>query len=271
MPYSGASDPSLPEAVRKLPPKRRRQWVAVWNDAYGRCQAEGGKDCEATAFRAANAVAFKERQYVESEAWGQYYRNWQMIKSDRAELSQAIHKELLDAYEIGLQDQVTNLGMDKTSAKLTNRAIQRRLKGEANRYAVSMHRTYNRELKRALRSLEAGGKLNTAEVNSWFASWQDRKAEQAAAQVELSGYNQATTEFAKRNASLLVGSARIGPSTAGEPLCAALLGRNPYQLEEMQAIRLPLHIGCVHSWSTKYDLANGAQPNTVWMGGTRRS
>lgn len=199
-----------------------------------------------------------------------FYRRWQMLRIDRQELARALHDELLDAYEIGLGDQLESLGLDRTKVELSNKAIQRRLKGEANRYATSMARTYNRELKRKLRMLESEGKLTEASVKSWFNARQDLKAEQAAAQVELSGYNQAATEFAKRNAKALTGVARIGPSVAGEPRCAALLSRNPYKLEEMQTIRLPLHFQCIHSWATKYEMAEGADPEALWMGGVKR-
>lgn len=50
MPYSGGSDPSLPSNVKKLPAKKRRQWVEVFNSVIGR----GGD--ESSAFRQANGV-----------------------------------------------------------------------------------------------------------------------------------------------------------------------------------------------------------------------
>lgn len=56
MPYSGASDAKLPNHVKKLPVKQRRQWVHVWDSTYKGCQAKDGEDCEGTAARAANGV-----------------------------------------------------------------------------------------------------------------------------------------------------------------------------------------------------------------------
>src|SRR3990167_2529388 len=53
MPYSGASDPSLPSNVKKMPAKRRRQWVSIFNSTMQSCT---GDDCEAKAFRIANGV-----------------------------------------------------------------------------------------------------------------------------------------------------------------------------------------------------------------------
>lgn len=49
-PYSGPGDPGLPAGVRKLPAKKRRQWVAVFNGAL-----EDGDD-EGEAFRKANGT-----------------------------------------------------------------------------------------------------------------------------------------------------------------------------------------------------------------------
>ena len=53
MPYSGVSDPNLPSNVKKMPSKRRRQWVSIFNRTMASCT---GDDCEAKAFRIANGV-----------------------------------------------------------------------------------------------------------------------------------------------------------------------------------------------------------------------
>jgi cation transport regulator ChaB len=56
MPYKlDGSD--APANVQKLPAKRRKQWVKIWNSAFARCQAQGGKNCEQVAFKMANGVA----------------------------------------------------------------------------------------------------------------------------------------------------------------------------------------------------------------------
>src|SRR6266700_4522127 len=56
MPYSGPSDPSLPSNVLKMPAKRRRQWIHVFNSAMA-----SGKP-EANAFAMANGVT-KRKDY----------------------------------------------------------------------------------------------------------------------------------------------------------------------------------------------------------------
>ncbi len=58
MPYSGPEDDRLPDHVKKMPAKKRRQWVGVWNSAYARCKDDGGATdkCEGKAFRQANGV-----------------------------------------------------------------------------------------------------------------------------------------------------------------------------------------------------------------------
>jgi hypothetical protein len=62
MPYSGADDPNLPENVKKMPAKKRRQWVDIFNSVYKSCIDGGGtnKTCEPSAFAQANGVLKKE-------------------------------------------------------------------------------------------------------------------------------------------------------------------------------------------------------------------
>lgn len=57
MPYSSVED--LPAAVKKLPDKRQRQFMHVWNSAYTSCQEKGSGDCEARAFKQAWSVVHK--------------------------------------------------------------------------------------------------------------------------------------------------------------------------------------------------------------------
>jgi len=64
MPYSGPADPGLPANVKKMPEKKRRQWVAIFNATMKRCQqgklppapGGGGGDCESRAFAIANGT-----------------------------------------------------------------------------------------------------------------------------------------------------------------------------------------------------------------------
>jgi hypothetical protein len=55
MPYKlDGSD--APANVQKLPAKKRRQWIRIWNSVFQRCQDSGGKNCDQTAFAQANGV-----------------------------------------------------------------------------------------------------------------------------------------------------------------------------------------------------------------------
>lgn len=59
MPYRlDGSD--APANVQKLPAKKRRMWIRIWNSAFARCQSAPnglpGKDCESSAFAQANGV-----------------------------------------------------------------------------------------------------------------------------------------------------------------------------------------------------------------------
>lgn len=57
-PYSGSDDPDLPSNVRKMDPKRRRQWVHVFNSSLSLHSDEG------RAFAEANSVAKKEANHT---------------------------------------------------------------------------------------------------------------------------------------------------------------------------------------------------------------
>ena len=81
MPYSGADDENLPDYVKKLSEKRKRQWVEIFNSAYEHCmEKENDKDgCEESAFRQANGVVFGEermRKIKNVESWDGSASRW---------------------------------------------------------------------------------------------------------------------------------------------------------------------------------------------------
>lgn len=50
MPYSGASDPKLPDRIKKMSASKRKKWATVWNSSYSEHKDEG------RAFAAANSA-----------------------------------------------------------------------------------------------------------------------------------------------------------------------------------------------------------------------
>lgn len=72
MPYS-ADSPDLPENVKKLPKKEREKWAATWNSVYSSCQADGGEDCEAQAFKIANGTIETNRLHFAVNQIGKAY------------------------------------------------------------------------------------------------------------------------------------------------------------------------------------------------------
>jgi hypothetical protein len=62
MPYTDENDPSLPKNVKKMPAKKRRQWVVIFNNVLSKCIKDGGNqtDCETSAFKQANGVLKEE-------------------------------------------------------------------------------------------------------------------------------------------------------------------------------------------------------------------
>lgn len=62
MPYSGASDPSLPSNVKKMSTAKKKKWVSTFNAVYKDCVDGGGStsSCETKAFKVANGTAKKQ-------------------------------------------------------------------------------------------------------------------------------------------------------------------------------------------------------------------
>lgn len=58
MPYDASNAPAY---VKKMPKKKRDQWIAVWNSAYDACMKDknDNKACETSAFKQANGVVKK--------------------------------------------------------------------------------------------------------------------------------------------------------------------------------------------------------------------
>lgn len=84
MPYDSVS--ALPDNVKKLPAKRQRQWMAVWNSSYKTCMAKPGASaaaCESTSFAKANGVANKGAEMADDELI-QFDEGWglQLEKAD---------------------------------------------------------------------------------------------------------------------------------------------------------------------------------------------
>lgn len=71
MPYSGASDPDLPQAVKDLSEDNREKWVSTFNSAHADCMADdemSADECETSAFAIAYSV-------VENSIWIDLMKN----------------------------------------------------------------------------------------------------------------------------------------------------------------------------------------------------
>jgi len=89
MPYSSVDE--LPDTVQKLPDKRKRQWMSVWNSAYARCKDEGKKDCETFAFRNAWGVVHKSFEEEDGLIFATNYVNGEEFIADFEKASAAIN------------------------------------------------------------------------------------------------------------------------------------------------------------------------------------
>jgi len=78
MPYTKISD--LPDPVKKLEPKKQRQWLAVWNSVYQRCL--GGPDATEEKMKSCEGKSF-------AQAWGVVGHK---LKMTDAEITKAIEE-----------------------------------------------------------------------------------------------------------------------------------------------------------------------------------
>ena len=67
MPYSSVSE--LPNRIKKLPTKKQRQWMEVFNSAYDSAKDDGKstKDAESAGFAQANSVVKKYAEEIEKD------------------------------------------------------------------------------------------------------------------------------------------------------------------------------------------------------------
>lgn len=77
MPYSGTSDKSLPSNVKKMPAKKKKAWVATFNNVYKTCIDDGGSAtaCETKAFKIANGNA-KKQEIEQMATRSIFHRVW---------------------------------------------------------------------------------------------------------------------------------------------------------------------------------------------------
>ena len=96
MPYSGPGDKSLPSNVKKMPTKKKKQWVAVWNNTYSSCIKDGGdtKTCETKAFKYANGVVKQTTSLTARQRSDHAKSARTLIKQAWADLVSAIQSDL---------------------------------------------------------------------------------------------------------------------------------------------------------------------------------
>ena len=89
MPYDGPNDSKLPDHIKKMPANKRAKFISIFNSSHSKCMKDGGKDCEAMAFRMANGSmketnVSKERYHILEKA-----SHTDVFDFNRAEISEA--------------------------------------------------------------------------------------------------------------------------------------------------------------------------------------
>jgi hypothetical protein len=259
MPYASASDPKLPAHVKRLPAKKRRQWVAVWNRVHKETSDEG------KAFAAANAAVKDAREYASAATIRR--RVYARYALDRVDID-AIAKEVaalrVVAYEDRLRELARSAGI-QAAPKLTDTQVLKRISRESRDVAAGIVRTHNEHLRGFVQAQERG--LSQRELAGRVRGMLDERAawkrRDIAHTESMAGRNAAAVDVLRMNGARV--RVRAEPRSSDEPQCAAIVARGWYELADAPA--LPLHPNCVHSWALDTRFAAVVkQRERLWLG-----
>ena len=93
MPYTTTS-PNLPANVKKLGSNQKKRWVSTFNSAYAQCRRDGGKDCDAKAFKIANGNLKKKSAETDMKP-----TNTNLVTIRESEIREEEQVDILEATE----------------------------------------------------------------------------------------------------------------------------------------------------------------------------
>lgn len=190
---------------------------------------------------------------------------WGSVEQSRFETQ--IYQMMVGEVEAQIEEELAVIGCSR-SADLTNPVILNNIRQTAQRDALSIVETYNRDLAYAIRAIRtetatANRSVFVKRVGDWAEAREGWKNDQIANMAIMGAQNYAVKEFVRRN-KVTAQAFVSGPRPAAEEECQALIDGEPYDANNLPA-EFPLHQGCVHGW----ELRNVEVPmdcEEVWAG-----
>lgn len=186
---------------------------------------------------------------------------------EQSQFEATIYQMMVAEVEAQIGEELAVIGCSR-SADLTNPVILNNLRQTAQRDALSIVETFNRDLAYAIRAIRtetetANRSVFIKRVGDWAAAREGWKNDQIASMAVSGAKNYAVKEFVRRNrveAKAFVS----GPRPAAEEECQTLIDGEPYDANRLPA-EFPLHQGCVHGWELR-DVEVPMSCEEVWAG-----
>lgn len=198
------------------------------------------------------------------------YKRFAQDTSDISAVSKHVASLQTAAYEQRLAQLAKQMGVT-TPVGLKDAARLKAIARDAKDVGYSVVHTHNTDLRNFVNKQPKS--LSQRELASRVKEWADNrkayKPKQIAQTEGMKARNLADQDIIAHNSFEV--QQRVAPSTAAEARCALKIGLGWLKPGDID-FSLPLHVGCVHGWEYKQDLAKLAQQRTeagkqLWTGG----
>lgn len=180
-------------------------------------------------------------------------------------------KQRRRAYEHEITLQAQRLGCAGRQGRLSGGPTLAEFNRQSETEAESIVSTYNYDLAiqiQAIRAETPTANRNTyaSRLKEWDGARAKWKATQIAQWTEGGARDQAQKDFIQNNGIQNEGYVTVEPKVAAEPICEGLIKREAIPMREAVGIKMPVHIGCIHSFVTHPDRIPRAECANLWVG-----
>lgn len=193
---------------------------------------------------------------------------WRYDAVMETQIAALLFKQARQNYEAELTRQASTIGCTRQGL-LNEGAELSTLKQYANESAASIVRTYNFDLAHAIQVIRANNpRANRNTYAKALQTWDARRASWKDKQIALMTVSTSTqaakSAFIANN--IVEGQAYLRPKTAAEPVCAGIVAGNPYPLETINNVSMPVHVNCIHTWEIEYKKIHKSECADLWLG-----
>lgn len=199
-------------------------------------------------------------------------------EEQQQELADYLTSLAQEGYLEGINAQLTRLNQPLATS-ITDPTVLQELRDDATRTAAGIADTYDRDLAsqvyqqwidlRAERGSQMSRYWLEQAIEQWAAGRADWKARQITATELNRWWNRGTIDFGTRNAArgLKVLKAYVTPDECACARCKELVDGNPYDMDEVMQLDLPLHPSCCHFVDYVWeDVSSGELDFGLWTG-----